>query len=222
MIRCAREQAVGIAATNCDIGLHVSRCRRNLMQPEGMSTLCKMAFNHGARRATWVLACRLARLFRSTGFVSLNVLAAAVPLAMLSTGVYAQDQISTRTKRAVPEVRVDSQTIRLPVIDGNDIRFRRLFIATGLSQTKVSQIVQDNRGFMWFGTQYGLNRYDGYQFKVFKHDPGHTESLSGVYIYSLFKDRSGSLWIGTDQSLDRFDPSTETVAHSHYCLFVDI
>src|SRR5437016_7348619 len=221
MIRCAREQAVGIAATNCDIGLHVSRSR-NLMQPEGMSTLCKMAFNHGARRATWVLACRLAHLFRSTGFVSLNVLAAAAPLAMFSAVVDAQDQISTRTKRAVPEVRVDSQTIRLPVIDGNDIRFRRLFTATGLSQTKVSQIVQDNRGFMWFGTQYGLNRYDGYQFKVFKHDPGHTESLSGVYIYSLFKDRSGSLWIGTDQSLDRFDPSTETVAHSHYCLFVDI
>ena len=107
----------------------------------------------------------------------------------------------------------EARTVRLPVIDGNDIRFRRLSTGTGLSQTRVSQIVQDNQGFLWFGTQYGLNRYDGYQFKVFKHDPGHEQSLSGVYIYSLFKDRTGTLWIGTDQSLDSFDPVTEAFTH---------
>src|SRR5882762_3203755 len=178
-----------------------------------MSTLCKVALNHAALRATSLLAFRVAHLFRSTGFACLHLLAAAVPFAMFSEFVDAQDQISTRTKRAVSEVRLHSQAIRLPVTDGNDIRFRRIFTTTGLSQTKVSQIVQDNQGFMWFGTQYGLNRYDGYQFKVFKHEPGHTESLSGVYIYSLFKDRSGALWIGTDQSLDRFDPTTETFTH---------
>ncbi len=60
----------------------------------------------------------------------------------------------------------------------------------GLSQTKVSQIVQDDQGFIWFGSQYGLNRYDGYKFKVFKHEPGRTNSLSGVLISSLFKDGS--------------------------------
>ena len=107
----------------------------------------------------------------------------------------------------------EARTVRLPVIDGNDIRFRRLSTGTGLSQTRVSQIVQDNQGFLWFGTQYGLNRYDGYQFKVFKHEPGHEQSLSGVYIYSLFKDRTGTLWIGTDQSLDSFDPVTEAFTH---------
>jgi ligand-binding sensor domain-containing protein len=52
--------------------------------------------------------------------------------------------------------------------------------------------------FVWFGSEYGLNRYDGYKFKVFKHEPGSTNSLSGVYIYSLFKDRSGSPWIGCE------------------------
>jgi PAS domain S-box-containing protein len=73
--------------------------------------------------------------------------------------------------------------------------------------------VQDDQGFMWFGSQYGLNRYDGYKFKVFKHEPGRTNSLSGVFIYSLFKDRSGTLWVGCDEFLDRFDPVTETFTH---------
>jgi signal transduction histidine kinase/ligand-binding sensor domain-containing protein len=115
--------------------------------------------------------------------------------------------------RAQQPVSKDAGTVRLAVIDGNDIRFRRISTTTGLSQTRVSQIVQDDQGFLWFATQYGLNRYDGYQFKVFKHDPGHERSLSGVYIYSLFKDRTGTLWIGTDQSLDSFDPATEAFIH---------
>ena len=63
-----------------------------------------------------------------------------------------------------------SQTEVLALIDGDDIRFSRLS-AQGLSQTRVSHIVQDDRGFMWFGTQYGLDRYDGYTYKVFTHDP---------------------------------------------------
>ncbi|MGB8115034.1 MAG: two-component regulator propeller domain-containing protein, partial [Candidatus Sulfotelmatobacter sp.] len=84
---------------------------------------------------------------------------------------------------------------------------------TGLSQTRVLQIVQDDQGFMWFGTQYGLDRYDGYKFRVFTPVPGRVNSLSGAYIYALFKDRAGKLWIGCDQFLDRFDPTTETFTH---------
>jgi ligand-binding sensor domain-containing protein len=99
------------------------------------------------------------------------------------------------------------------LIDGLDIRFSRLPVTEGLSQTRVSTIVQDNLGFMWFATQYGLNRYDGYRFKVFKHEPGRANSLSGVYIRSLFKDRSGILWVGCEQSLDRFNPVTESFTH---------
>jgi ligand-binding sensor domain-containing protein len=101
----------------------------------------------------------------------------------------------------------------LPVIDGNDIRFSRLSTAQGLSQTRVLQIVQDDQGFMWFGTQYGLDRYDGYEYKVFAHDPAREDSLSCVFIHSLFKDRSGALWVGCDHSLDRFDSVTETFTH---------
>jgi ligand-binding sensor domain-containing protein len=74
-------------------------------------------------------------------------------------------------------------------------------------------VVQDNLGFIWFGTQYGLNRYDGYRSKVFKHEPGRSESLSCVYIRSLFVDHSGALWVGCDRFLDKFEPITETFAH---------
>ena len=111
---------------------------------------------------------------------------------------------------------VDTETIRLPVVEGKDIRFARISSSQGLSQVRVSDIVQDDQGFIWFGTWNGLNRYDGYNFKVFKHDPERQDSLSGVYISSLFKDRAGTIWVGTDQFLDRFDPLTETFSHYHF------
>jgi ligand-binding sensor domain-containing protein/signal transduction histidine kinase len=104
-------------------------------------------------------------------------------------------------------------SVRIPVVDGDDIRFSRLSTAQGLSQTRVAQIVQDDQGFMWFGTEYGLDRYDGYEYKVFTHDPTRENSLSCVYIHSLFKDHSGTLWIGCDQFLDRFDAVSETFTH---------
>lgn len=109
---------------------------------------------------------------------------------------------------------IQDSPVRLPTVDASDIRFDRLSTREGLSQGRVAQIVQDDKGFMWFGTQYGLNRYDGYKFKIFKHEPGSPSSLSGVYIYALFKDRKGRLWVGCDQFLDKFDPVTESFTHT--------
>jgi PAS domain S-box-containing protein len=114
------------------------------------------------------------------------------------------------TRRAAPQARVDPPLVTLPMLDGKDIRFTPLSTARGLSQTKVSQVVQDNQGFVWFGTRYGLNRYDGYNFKIFVHEPGNLNSLSGVVVNALFKDRAGALWIGCDQFLNKLDPVTET------------
>src|ERR1700733_2142175 len=113
----------------------------------------------------------------------------------------------------VQQARINPVTVRIPVVDGTDVRFTRLSTTDGLSQVRVSQIVQDNQGFMWFGTQYGLNRYDGYKFKVFLHDPADPRSLSGVYITALFKDRSGVIWVACNQFLDKYDPVTETFVH---------
>lgn len=144
-----------------------------------------------------------------------SVVQPAAILAILACApLGAQEQASPPpASPAVPQVRVDSDLIRLSVTEGRDVRFVRLSRAHGLSQQRVTHIVQDDQGFMWFGTQYGLNRYDGYRFKVFKNDPDNAGSLCGVYISSLFKDRSGSLWVGCDHSLDRFDPTSETFVH---------
>jgi signal transduction histidine kinase/ligand-binding sensor domain-containing protein len=99
------------------------------------------------------------------------------------------------------------------VAEGGDMRFIRLGRSRGLSQQLVTKIVQDDRGFLWFGTQFGLNRYDGYNFRIFKNDPADPGSLCDVVISSLFIDRSGRLWIGCDYVLDRYDPQTETFVH---------
>jgi PAS domain S-box-containing protein len=91
----------------------------------------------------------------------------------------------------------------------SDIRFTHLTSADGLSQASVQSILQDRHGFMWFGTQEGLNRYDGYEVVVFAHDPEDAQSLPNNWIWALHEDRAGSLWIGTDGGgLARLDAAT--------------
>src|SRR5262249_13078688 len=143
-----------------------------------------------------------------------SISALALPLIALSSWLpMARGDDRTASPTATQQSHSSSALIRVPVVDGNDIRFSRLSTARGLSQTRALQIVEDNQGFIWFGTQYGLDRFDGYEYKVFAHDPARENSLSCVYIHSLFKDRSGTLWVGCDSFLDRFDSVTETFTH---------
>ena len=65
-----------------------------------------------------------------------------------------------------------------------NIRFEQLSLEDGLSQSVVNSVYQDSRGFIWIGTQDGLNRYDGYKFKVYEYDPDNETSLSENYIFS--------------------------------------
>ena len=123
-------------------------------------------------------------------------------------GACAADRIAQN--RPVSEVSVNSHPVRLPIVDATDNRFVRLSTTQGLSQIKVDHMAQDDDGFMWFATRYGLYRYDGYSFKVFVHEPENPNSLDGVVVNALFKDRDGALWAGCDQSLNKFDRTTET------------
>jgi ligand-binding sensor domain-containing protein/signal transduction histidine kinase len=111
-----------------------------------------------------------------------------------------------------PNGNVDVYTSQSPY--NQILRFDHLNIESGLSQSVVQVILQDHQGFMWFGTEDGLNRYDGYHFKVFKPDPEDPNSLSDRWITALFEDSQGYLWVGTRLGgLNRYDPLTGKFAH---------
>lgn len=119
---------------------------------------------------------------------------------------------SAQDSRPVATSRVLQKA--LPQVCDCTLRFDHLTIEQGLSQSSINAIFQDSRGFMWFGTQDGLNRYDGYSFKVYKPDPDNDASLSDGWITSIVEDKDGFLWIGTNQGgLNRFDPKLETFTH---------
>ena len=77
-------------------------------------------------------------------------------------------------------------------VPGPAIRFETLSLADGLSQSSVDTMLQDRQGFLWVGTQDGLNRYDGYGFLTYRMEPGNPSGLSSSYIRCLLEDRAGS------------------------------
>jgi len=84
----------------------------------------------------------------------------------------------------------------------------------GLSHGNVTCIIQDKMGFLWFGTQNGLNRYDGYHFTIFRNDPKDPTSLSNNHIKALELDSDGNLWIGTwGGGLNKFDAAKSAFIH---------
>lgn len=84
--------------------------------------------------------------------------------------------------------------------------FDRLTMENGLSSNKVNCIIRDHRGFMWFGTNDGLNRYDGRNFVVFRYEAGNASTISGNIIRDILEDEKGVLWIATaDGGLSRYD-----------------
>lgn len=93
---------------------------------------------------------------------------------------------------------------------GQPVVFRHLNISHGLAGNTISAILQDRMGFMWFGTDNGLNRYDGKNFELFVHNPKDTNSLSGNYVTALFEDRLGRIWIGTHSNgITIYNPLTQ-------------
>lgn len=91
-----------------------------------------------------------------------------------------------------------------------NIKFEHITSENGLSQNDVNTIIQDDEGFMWFGTHDGLNKYDGYTFEVFRHQEGQPNSIPNNLIQSLEKDKDGNLWIiNTNAGITKFNPRTE-------------
>lgn len=92
---------------------------------------------------------------------------------------------------------------------GQNIAFNHLTVENGLSHNSVLAITQDKRGFMWYGTRYGLNRYDGQRFRIYQTDRKDSTTLSDNLVLSLFCDSKNTLWVGTSSGLNKYDPATD-------------
>ncbi|MEN8006555.1 MAG: two-component regulator propeller domain-containing protein [Candidatus Krumholzibacteriota bacterium] len=97
------------------------------------------------------------------------------------------------------------------------VKFHRLMLADGLTQSSIISTYQDSRGFIWMGTQDGLNRYDGNQIISYKSDPDDPSSLSDPNIWSIAEDANGDLWIGTEGGgFNRFNRQLENFTPYRY------
>ncbi|MEP7142080.1 MAG: two-component regulator propeller domain-containing protein [Ferruginibacter sp.] len=94
-----------------------------------------------------------------------------------------------------------------------NLKFSHLTTSDGLSQSSVFAILKDYKGFMWFGTDEGLNKYDGYKFTIYKHDPENPETIRDNSIYSLMEDAAQNLWVVSSAGLDKFDRLKESFIH---------
>ncbi|MVN21383.1 hybrid sensor histidine kinase/response regulator [Mucilaginibacter arboris] len=95
------------------------------------------------------------------------------------------------------------------------VKFTHLTTDNGLSQSTVQCILKDKYGFMWFGTEDGLNRYDGYRFNFYRNSPNNPHSLCANRITSLFEDKQGVLWVATNGGLSKYDRSNDSFTNYH-------
>src|ERR1700728_4393520 len=94
----------------------------------------------------------------------------------------------------VAQVAVVNRQIPIAFSEGQGVRFRPLSTGDGIWQAAAAAGVQDDLGFLWFATPFGLNRYDGYSLKTYKHVMGNQEGLACSNVRTLFKDHAGNLW----------------------------
>lgn len=90
-----------------------------------------------------------------------------------------------------------------------DMKFRRLDTRDGLSNAQLNCLFQDSKGYVWIGTSYGLNRYDGYRFRTFYSNAHDTLTLRSNYVDMIWEDFDGKLWLKQGMNYSLFDPVTE-------------
>lgn len=102
---------------------------------------------------------------------------------------------------------------------GQEAVFEHFSVEHGLSQSQVTAVIQDSSGFMWFGTEDGLNKFDGYEFTIYKHDFADPTSISNNQIHTICETHHGhatTLWVGTDNGLNSFDNNKEQFIRYHH------
>ena len=89
-----------------------------------------------------------------------------------------------------------------------DYTFTHYSSENGLSKNAVNWVLQDRQGFLWVATTDGLNRFDGINFKIFRHEPGNTNSINHSNVLALHEDVHGNIWIATPRGVNKFNPQT--------------
>jgi ligand-binding sensor domain-containing protein len=92
-------------------------------------------------------------------------------------------------------------------LPSQQLLFERLSYEQGLSESNVTAILQDKRGFLWIGTTNGLNRFDGYTFTIFRNTPSDSTTLVNNTVTALYEDHTGTLWVGTQNGLSAYNRS---------------
>jgi hypothetical protein len=139
----------------------------------------------------------VARGLRSFGFLSKHWpagLSSSLAVCLLRSWAESTGSSLATTPVTTTLARVVSNTVQMPLVDGRDIRFTHLSNAQVLSQVRLSQIIQDDQGFLWFGAQRGLKRYDGYRFKVFTSDPTHRDSGRRIRLFAFERSLVDLRW----------------------------
>ncbi|NID11980.1 histidine kinase [Fibrella aestuarina] len=96
-------------------------------------------------------------------------------------------------------------TFAEPLLPSVRFRVDHIGVDNGLTQGSVYFMLKDSRGFMWFGTQDGLNCYDGHRFLTYRPDDNQPGSIRGVNIFGIVEDKQGTIWVGTEEGLNRYD-----------------
>jgi signal transduction histidine kinase/ligand-binding sensor domain-containing protein/DNA-binding response OmpR family regulator len=97
----------------------------------------------------------------------------------------------------------------LPTLRAQEYYFKHYHVENGLSNNSVNCSMQDKKGFLWFGTINGLNRFDGYRFRIFRHDHDDSTSIGSNFIRCMYEDKNGFLWIGTNKGIYIFNTHSE-------------
>ncbi|MCJ8208633.1 response regulator [Mucilaginibacter sp. RS28] len=111
-------------------------------------------------------------------------------------------------RRIIPMVLLLAVLLTLAV-QAHPYYFKHYQVDNGMSNNTVFSCIQDRQGFLWAGTRDGLNRFDGYSFKVFRHNRKDPKSLGNDLVHALYQDNNNIIWVGTDAGLYKYNPQTE-------------